>query len=609
MADADQRATERRELDAIVNEVVSDAHISRSLILPEEIDYIREHVLKKPLHVIHIWALGVGVVITGEYFGWNFGLPLGGPIGVLIASLIVCVLYLAWVLTLSELSVAMPFAGGPMAYGRRASGPWLGMVMGWSMFLESLFAAIGTALATGGYVAFLLNPERPDRLVTTACAMLCALVFFVVQYLGVREQAVIMLWLTYAAIAVLVWFWLAAIPGVELSRVFTTPLLPGGWPGVLASVPYALWWLVIIETVALASEEAHEPQLSIPRGMVLAQITLAVLVVLTWFFASASAPFAETGAVVYPLPLVFKKVWGAGWFLTAFSFFALAGMVVSYNGMIYATSRQSFSLGRAGYLPRALGSVHPTRRTPHVSLAVWTAVTIIFILFGHFYEKATAVAILISTLTAVIWYVLAVVCLLVLRKKEPALVRPYKAPVYPWMPIFVAVLSLIAGYLYGWVNVQVIIPTAALYAAAGIWYAVWARKKVLAVAPEEVAARIAQELARREQASAPRPASAAGASDSPAVVVSLPTGHILMPPDPLYVRQSQALLERLAAPALLLGLLSVIWMILRALGLIRSVLPEPVEILLVGLIWALLFVLISALGFASTHRNNSSRCL
>jgi hypothetical protein len=49
----------------------------------EEIDYIRQHALNKPLGVIHIWALGVGVVITGEYFGWNFGLPVGGPTGVL----------------------------------------------------------------------------------------------------------------------------------------------------------------------------------------------------------------------------------------------------------------------------------------------------------------------------------------------------------------------------------------------------------------------------------------------------------------------------------------------------------------------------------------------
>src|SRR5258708_21140766 len=209
-----------RQLDAIVNEVVAEAHLNRSLLLPEEIEYIREHALNKPLGVIHIWALGVGVVITGMYFGWNFGLPVGGPVGVLVASLIVCVLYLAWVLALSELSVAMPFAGGPLAFGRRAVGKWFGFLMGWSMFLECLFATIGTGLATGGYIAFLLNPDHPDRKVTTAFAILCALVFFVIQYIGVKQQAVIMLWLTYAAIGALVWFWAGVAPGVSLDRVF-----------------------------------------------------------------------------------------------------------------------------------------------------------------------------------------------------------------------------------------------------------------------------------------------------------------------------------------------------------------------------------------------------
>src|SRR5439155_5662789 len=371
------------QLDAIVNEVVSEAHINRSLLLPEEIQYIREHALNKPLGVIHIWALGVGVVITGEYFGWNFGLPVGGPVGVLIASLIVCVLYLAWVLGLSELSVAMPFAGGPLAYGRRALGKGFGFIMGWSMFLECLFAGIGTALATGGYISFLLNPDNPNPYVKTGCAIACALVFFVIQYRGVKGQATVTLWLTYVAIAVLIWFWLACIPGVKRENLVTTPLLTAGWGGVLKAIPYALWWLVIIESVALAAEEAQEPHRTIPRGMVWAQITLVIFVVLTWFFAVGAAPYAETGKdeVIYPLPQVFKAVWGKGWFLSAFSVLALSGLVVSYNGMIYATSRQSFSLGRAGYLPAALGKVHSTYRTPHISLAVWTVVTIGFVIF------------------------------------------------------------------------------------------------------------------------------------------------------------------------------------------------------------------------------------
>jgi amino acid transporter len=271
--------------------------------------------------------------------------------------------------------------------------------------------------------------------------------------------------------------------------------------------------------------------------------------------------------------------------------------------MIYATSRQSFSLGRAGYLPSFLGSVHSTRRTPHASLAVWTAVTIVFIFFGQFYEKATAVAILISTLTAVIWYVLAVICLLVLRRREPELVRPYKAPVYPWMPLFVAVLSAIAGCLYGWVNVQVLVPTALLYVAAGVWYAVWARKKVLSVAPEEVAARIAQELARREKTrAAAAPAVAAAGTGS--VVVSRPTGPLLMPSDPLYFHQAQVFLEWLTGPTLLIGVLSLVWMILRAVGFVRPMLPEAVEISLVCVVWTVLFVLVTAVGFLSTRRND-----
>src|SRR5213082_247166 len=150
-------ADEPPPLDAVVNEVVAEAHLRPDELRPEERDYLREHALKKPLRVLHIWALGVGVVITGEYFGWNLGLRGNGPVAMLVASLIVCLLYLTWVLALSELSVAMPFAGGPLAYGRRAVAPSLGFVMGWSMFLECQFATITTAIATGGAVYFLAN--------------------------------------------------------------------------------------------------------------------------------------------------------------------------------------------------------------------------------------------------------------------------------------------------------------------------------------------------------------------------------------------------------------------------------------------------------------------
>src|SRR5436189_799085 len=153
-------AEEPPPLEAVVNEVVAEAHVRPEDLRPEERAYLQEHALKKPLRVLDIWALGVGVVITGEYFGWNLGLKDNGPVAMIVASLIVCLLYLTWVLALSELSVALPFAGGPLAYGRRAVDPSLGFVMGWSMYLECQFATIATALATGGYIAFLIQPDE-----------------------------------------------------------------------------------------------------------------------------------------------------------------------------------------------------------------------------------------------------------------------------------------------------------------------------------------------------------------------------------------------------------------------------------------------------------------
>ena len=77
-----------------------------------------------------IWGLGVGYVISGEYFGWNLGLEHGGPYGMLVATLLVTVMYVAFVLSYAELACALPRAGGAFVYAQRAFGPRLGLVAG-----------------------------------------------------------------------------------------------------------------------------------------------------------------------------------------------------------------------------------------------------------------------------------------------------------------------------------------------------------------------------------------------------------------------------------------------------------------------------------------------
>ena len=508
------------ELDKAVAEVVSDAHVEAAKLRPEERKYLKEHALKKPMGVLHIWALGVGVVITGEYFGWNQGLAEGGPIGMLLASLFVCALYMMWVLALSELSVAMPFAGGPLAYGRRAVGPAFGFIMGWSMFLEALFATIGTAIATGGYFYFVLNLffedmdgqiytvlkpifgefEKKSGLTTAAAGLATVAVFAFVQWVGSKRQAQLMEWMTYGAIVALVWFWIACIPAVRWERIFTTPTLTNGWEGVLKAIPYAIWWLVMIETVALAPEEAREPHKTIPRGLTYAQITLVVLVILTWFFAcAAGTDFMATGDddMLYPLPFVYGQVWPKSTHLIVFSLVAIFGMIVSYNGMIYAVSRQSFSLGRAGYLPPILGHVHSTRRTPDVSIFFWSLVVAGFVIWGYFNDKAVTTAVLTCNLTALIWYILAMACLFILRWRDPHMARPYKVPLYPVLPALVLLMSLFAAGIYAWYYREkrpiVLWLTLIMYSVGLVYYVGVARWRLVSAAPEELAARAGHE--------------------------------------------------------------------------------------------------------------------
>src|SRR4029079_19157865 len=143
--------------------------------------------------------------------------------------------------------------------------------------------------------------------------------------LGAKEQSWVMVVMTYGAILGLVIFWIAAATHFSWERIWTQPVLAAGKRGkaVLDPLPYALWWLVMIEAVALAAEEAHEPHRTIPRGMVWAQLTLIVLVVLTWLFACGALDAHKLAVndkgkdISYPLAEALRSTsLGKSWLVT-----------------------------------------------------------------------------------------------------------------------------------------------------------------------------------------------------------------------------------------------------------------------------------------------------
>lgn len=445
------------------------------------------------LRVRDIWALGVGIVVCGQYFGWNLGLKDNGPVAMLIASLAVCLLFLAWVLTLSELAVAMPRAGGPLDYGRRAGGPWLGFLMGWSMFLECLFGGVATTLAGGKYVAFLLNPAAPDKYVAVAIGLTIVVAFFLLQARGVKEQARALTLMTYAALVGLVIFWVVALTNFSWERVWSAPAIPAdkGWGAVLDAIPFALWWLIIIEAAALAAEESREPARTIPRGLTWAILTVIVLVVLTTVTACGAVPFqqiaereiaGETQPVDYPLAEVIRLT-PAGQSAALFYGFgavALFGLIASYHGLLYGSSRQMFAMGRAGFLSPALGTVHANRRTPVAALGACSLLTAGFVVANVWFDQVIASAVLVAGAAALVLYLLSMWALLRLRRREPELLTGYRAPLGWWLPLGVVVLSAIALTVYYRIDpTGVVVPvTVGTYALGIGYFALRGRKRV-----------------------------------------------------------------------------------------------------------------------------------
>ena len=390
-------------------------------------------VLKKALTPLHLWAIAVGLVISGEYFGWNYGWAVAGPVGFLVATLVVTVLYVTFVFSFTELTTAIPSAGGPFAYAHRALGPLGGFVAGYATLVEFLFAPPAIALALGSYGHFLW-PAVP----VLGTALGCYVVFTLINLLGIKESANFSLVVTVLAVGELLLFMGLLAPHFRTANFLAHPV-PVTLPGVFAALPFAIWFYLAIEGVAMVAEEVENPRRTIPRGYGYGLLTLVVLAMGVMILSGGVGDWRRLSHLDYPLPEALATVLGPGSRWTKFfASIGLFGLVASFHGTIIGYSRQVFALARAGYLPAVLARLNG-RQTPHWALVAGGAVGMLALLTG-----TTAQVITLSVLGALVMYVVSLVSLFTLRRREPDLVRPFAVPGYPYVPLLALTLCLVS---------------------------------------------------------------------------------------------------------------------------------------------------------------------
>lgn len=225
--------------------------------------------------------------------------------------------------------------------------------------------------------------------------------------------------------------------------------MPFGWQGVFAALPFAIWFYLAIEGVAMVAEETHDANRTIFKGYSLGILTLVALALGVMLVTGGAVPWTQVSTIDYPLPAVLGIILGRENSLTQlFASLGLFGLIASFHGTIIGYSRQVFALAREGYLPSFLATVNKKFQTPHWALLAGGLVGCAALSLG-----TTDQIIILAALGAVVMYILSMLSLFVLRNREPELSRPFKVPLYPYFPAIALILSVICLIAIVWYNV------------------------------------------------------------------------------------------------------------------------------------------------------------
>ncbi|EGQ8017711.1 TPA: ethanolamine permease [Vibrio alginolyticus] len=425
-------------------------------------------------------GLGVSYVISGDFAGWNFGIAQAGWGGFLIAAIAMAVMYFTLVLSLAEMSAAIPAAGGGYSFARQAMGPTGGFFTGLSVLIEYALAPAAIVIFIGSAVNELVGIDGP-----VVYALFYA-VFIAIHMAGVGEALKVMMVISGLAVLAILITAAVLIGHFDVNNLFdiapataqATEILPFGWYGVWAALPFAMWLFLAVEGVPLAAEEAKNPAKDVPKGIIGAMLFLLLTATIVVVLLAGAVGSKVIGDSAVPLVDALKLT-GNSTVAMAVNLLGLAGLIASFFSIIYGYSRLVFALSRAGYLPQTL-SLTSDKKVPSRALLVPGVFGFLVSLTGEG-DLILAMAVVGATVS----YALMSLSHILLRIKQPELTRPYKTPGGIITSSISLVLSLIAMTGVYAFDPSAFFMTMGLFLIGGVYYGLYSRNKLVAATAEE----------------------------------------------------------------------------------------------------------------------------
>jgi APA family basic amino acid/polyamine antiporter len=384
-------------------------------------------------------VIGTGIFVSPSIVAREVGAP-----GLSLLVWGVCgLLALAGGLCFAELGAAIPRSGGTYAFLHRAFGQrWLPFLFGWSMFavvLTGVMAAVATAFAS--YAGHFLGRVIPYGVWTQrAVAIGCIAFLTVMNVAGARVGGRIQVLFTAAKVAGVALLIVAGLTlGDDLGGL--APVLPERSPSgsvaafgvamIVALFAYNGWWYS-----TFAAGEVRRPERSIPFSIMGGMAVVLIVYLLANIVYLTVMPFEALQASERPAADVMTMLLGphGGDLIAAAVMLSAFGTV---NAQLLSVPRVYFAMARDGLFFGAVARVHPRYRTPAVAIGLQGGVASVLALTGTFQQIITYTAFPNYT-----FLTLGVIALIVLRRREPDLPRPFRVPLYPFTPLlFIAIFG------------------------------------------------------------------------------------------------------------------------------------------------------------------------
>ncbi len=337
--------------------------------------------LARKLRVVDYFTLGWGTMVgVGWLVVMDDWLLRGGALGAILGFAIGGSLLLPIGYVYGQLVMAMPDAGGEIAYTARVFPRLISFATGWMMVLSYFIVCPWEAVAVGriaGYIFPSLDSielyrigGRPVYLPHLLIGLGLTALLTTLNYRGVRLSATFQNWTAFGTLALFVFFVSFGITKSS-SRNFPPLFTHGGFVSILLVMQIVPYFMTGYESVAKAAEEASP---DFRAGGFFKAIWMAIIVGILFYTIVIAAvgfvaPWKELTGQKFMTAVAFEHAVGSRWIVSIILAAALLSLFKVFNGNLLAASRLLFAMGRRRLIDVRVATVHPRNRTPSVAVA------------------------------------------------------------------------------------------------------------------------------------------------------------------------------------------------------------------------------------------------